>query len=168
MDLLFDLDGTLTNSAPGILRCFAHALDHVGRRTIDVPVHLAVGPPLYRVFEALLPIEDVRLIEPAIVAYRERYEAIGIFENSAYPGVHDALSTLRRKGHHMRSERHERIDPNRSACLDPGRCQRDAHQQNSTDSERRWIAVWRPGRTKVRPQSVGSDQAAGDEGTLEG
>jgi hypothetical protein len=102
MDLLFDLDGTLTNSAPGILRCFAHALNHVGRRGIDVPVHLAVGPPLYRVFEALLPVEDSPLIEPAIVAYRERYEAIGIFENSPYPGVHDALTTLRRRGHQMR------------------------------------------------------------------
>jgi phosphoglycolate phosphatase-like HAD superfamily hydrolase len=74
MDLLFDLDGTLTNSAPGILRCFAHALDHVGRPGIDVPVHLAVGPPLHRVFEALLPVQDTALIEPAVVAYRERYE----------------------------------------------------------------------------------------------
>ena len=63
MDLLFDLDGTLTNSAPGILRCFAHALDHVGRPGIDVPVHFAVGPPLYRVFEALLPGQDTALIE---------------------------------------------------------------------------------------------------------
>lgn len=102
MDLLFDLDGTLTNSAPGILRCFAHALDRVGRGGIEVPVHLAVGPPLYRVFEALLPLEDIALIEPAIVAYRERYAAIGIFENSPYPSVHDALSTLRRMGHRMR------------------------------------------------------------------
>lgn len=102
MDLLFDLDGTLTNSAPGILRCFAHALDCVGRPGIDVPVHLAVGPPLYRVFEALLPVQDTALIEPAIVAYRERYEAIGILENSPYPGVHDALTTLRLRGHQMR------------------------------------------------------------------
>lgn len=102
MDLLFDLDGTLTNSAPGILRCFAHALDNVGRRSIEVPVHLAVGPPLYRVFEALLPLEDIALMERAIVAYRERYEAIGIFENSPYPGVQDALTALRRMGHRMR------------------------------------------------------------------
>ena len=102
MDLLFDLDGTLTNSAPGILRCFAHALDHVGRPGIDVPVHLAVGPPLYRVFEALLPVQDTALIEPAIVAYRERYETIGILENSLYPDVHDTLTTLRFRGHQMK------------------------------------------------------------------
>jgi phosphoglycolate phosphatase len=102
MDLLFDLDGTLTNSAPGILRCFAHALDHVGRPGIDVPAHLAVGPPLYRVFEALLSVQDSALIEPAIVAYRERYEAIGIFENAPYHGVHDALTALRLKGHEMK------------------------------------------------------------------
>ena len=102
MDLLFDLDGTLTNSAPGILRCFAHALDRVGRPGIDVPVHLAIGPPLYRVFEALLSVQDTALIEPAIVAYRERYEAVGIFENAAYPGVHDALTALRLRGHQMK------------------------------------------------------------------
>ena len=102
MDLLFDLDGTLTNSAPGILRCFAHALDRVGRPGIDVPVHLAVGPPLYRVFEALLPVQDTALIDPAIVAYRERYETIGILENSPYPDVHDTLTTLRFRGHQMK------------------------------------------------------------------
>jgi phosphoglycolate phosphatase len=74
----------------------------VGHRGVEVPVHLAVGPPLYRVFESLLPPEDTRLIEPAIAAYRERYVAIGIFENSPYPDVHDALTTLRRRGHEMR------------------------------------------------------------------
>ncbi|HEY1303871.1 MAG TPA: HAD hydrolase-like protein [Vicinamibacterales bacterium] len=102
MDLLFDLDGTLTDSAPGILRCFAHALARVGHPGIDVPPHLAVGPPLYRVFEALLPLSSTALIERAIVAYRERYEEIGILENSPYPGVRDALTTLRSRGHQMK------------------------------------------------------------------
>lgn len=102
MNLLFDLDGTLTNSAPGILRCFAHALERVGRPGIEVPVHLAIGPPLFRVFETLLPVEDTALIEPAIAAYRERYETIGILENAPYPDVHDTLTTLRLSGHRMK------------------------------------------------------------------
>lgn len=101
MDLLFDLDGTLTDSAPGILRCFAHALDRVGHPGIDVPPHLAAGPPLYQVFEALLPVKDPALIERAIAAYRERYEESGILENSPYPGVHEALTTLRARGHRI-------------------------------------------------------------------
>ena len=103
MDLLFDLDGTLTDSAPGILRCFAHALDRVGHPGIDVPPHLAAGPPLYQVFEALLPVKDPALIERAIVACRERYEEIGILENSPYPRVREALTTLRAWGHRIKA-----------------------------------------------------------------
>ena len=37
-----------------------------------------------------------------IVAYRERYETIGILENSPYPDVHDTLTTLRFRGHQMK------------------------------------------------------------------
>ncbi|HEY7509707.1 MAG TPA: HAD hydrolase-like protein [Vicinamibacteria bacterium] len=64
MDILFDLDGTLTDSAPGITRCIQHALRHLGR---DVPPDAAlracVGPPLTDTF-ARLTADEPRAANP--------------------------------------------------------------------------------------------------------
>ena len=102
MLLLFDLDGTLTDSRPGILRCFAHALDAVGSGTVEPTPAVCVGPPLTRAFETLLGTTDAGVIERAIGAYRDRYEQIGILENALFPGVAEALAGMRRQGHQLR------------------------------------------------------------------
>src|SRR5688500_15065418 len=100
MHLLFDLDGTLTNSREGIVRCIQHALE---RFDVDVPCNddltPYVGPPLAGSFATLLGTDDTAVIERAIGAYRERYERLGILENTMYPGVMDALDGFAAAGH---------------------------------------------------------------------
>jgi phosphoglycolate phosphatase len=102
MLLLFDLDGTLTDSRVGIVRCFAHALEHVGRAPADLPPLVCIGPPLSVAFRTLLGTDDPSLIEEAITRYRERFERIGMFENSLFRGVAQGLTALRDEGHRMR------------------------------------------------------------------
>src|SRR5262245_38846432 len=100
MHVLFDLDGTLTDSRAGIVRCIQHALLAMGRAAPPEPeLTMHVGPPLSAVFATLLATADQGSIDRAIACYRERYEDIGIFENVVYPGIPDALSDLVSAGH---------------------------------------------------------------------
>lgn len=92
MHLFFDLDGTLTDSSLGIVRCFVHALKRVGVEVTELPSLVCVGPPLPVAFRMLLRSADTQVIEQAIAAYRERFETTGMFENALYPDVRHALA----------------------------------------------------------------------------
>lgn len=100
MHVLFDLDGTLTDSRDGIVRCYQHALAELGR---EVPsgreLMPYVGPPLASCFAALLQTDDEATIEQAITSYRHRFDRQGIFENALYSGIVEALSALSRTAH---------------------------------------------------------------------
>lgn len=91
--VLFDLDGTLSESAPGILGSLTTALETLG---LAVPaydvMHHAVGPP----FEVGLPEIGVpvdRVVE-VIAEYRKVYEVSGLFETRLYTGVVEMLDRL--------------------------------------------------------------------------
>jgi phosphoglycolate phosphatase len=100
--LFFDLDGTLTDSSSGIVRCFVHALKTVGVEVSELPLLVCVGPPLSVAFRTLLQSDEPQVIEQAIAAYRERFETAGLFENALYSGVRQALAELQKSGHRMR------------------------------------------------------------------
>ncbi len=103
MHLLFDLDGTLTDSRPGIIASIRHALAENG---ISVPaaenLTWCIGPPLLETFRKLVgPDASEELYQDTIVSYRESYSAEGIFDNSVYPEIIDTLTALRADGHSL-------------------------------------------------------------------
>lgn len=96
--ILFDLDGTITDSGEGIMNCAVAALEHFG---IAPPsrqeMRTFVGPPLHDSFVRFgVPADRT---DEAIRVYRQRYMPIGIFENKVYPGIPELLQTLIRQGH---------------------------------------------------------------------
>ena len=98
--ILFDLDGTLTDSGEGIMNCAALALEHFG---IPVPereaLRVFVGPPLDKTFRELgVPADKTN---EAIAVYRSRYVPIGKWENHPYPGVEKMLQKLKSQGHRL-------------------------------------------------------------------
>lgn len=98
--ILFDLDGTLTDSGPGIMNCAKMALEHYGIY-IDNEKDLRtfVGPPLHDSFVRFgVPAEEA---DEAIRIYRSRYLTVGKFENTPYPGVRELLEKLQRDGHKL-------------------------------------------------------------------
>lgn len=97
--ILFDLDGTLTDSREGITRCMAHALTVLGRPCQD-PAALVrfIGVPLGTCFGTLLQTADEATILRAIALYRERFVEQGMFENRVYAGVPGALAALAGRG----------------------------------------------------------------------
>jgi phosphoglycolate phosphatase len=103
MHLLFDLDGTLTDSFPGISRSINHALVAIGREPVpESSFRGLVGSPLTTIFGALCSSEDPALLDRAVAAYRARFNATGMFENSVFAGIPAALSDFRARGHALR------------------------------------------------------------------
>lgn len=102
MELLFDLDGTLTDPVVGITRCIQHALRGLGREPGgDGELAQYVGPPLRATFAALLSTNEEGLISRAIDLYRERFVAVGMFENEVYSGVANGLGQLAADNHSL-------------------------------------------------------------------
>jgi phosphoglycolate phosphatase len=102
MHLFFDLDGTLTDSRPGIVRCVNHALAAVGREPVaDDQLRQMIGAPLTTIFRTLLDSQDVRVLDRAVESYRQRFNSTGMFENRLFPGVLEALDELSREGHRL-------------------------------------------------------------------
>jgi phosphoglycolate phosphatase len=97
--ILFDLDGTLTYSHPGIYNCMRYALQALGKpEPTEAQLKLCVGPPLTYSFSQIfsLPEEEVPL---AVKKYRERYAEKGLFENSPIEGALKTLEVLSRAGY---------------------------------------------------------------------
>lgn len=98
--ILFDLDGTLTDSGDGIMNCAALALERLG---IPIPprdaLRVFVGPPLHDTFRQFGVPEDQ--VDEAIRIYRSRYVPIGKFENTPYPGIRELLEKLRAQGNRL-------------------------------------------------------------------
>ncbi|WP_299429320.1 HAD hydrolase-like protein [uncultured Meiothermus sp.] len=90
--LLFDLDGTLLETEPGILGCYRHTFRHLG---VSIPEELNlrefIGPPLQDSFRKLLGEERV---DAAVEIYRQCYDQKGKLEASLYEGIHPAVQTL--------------------------------------------------------------------------
>ena len=102
MHILFDLDGTLTDSREGIARCYQHALVELGCPAPAVSALTKyVGPPLASCFQKLLQTDDPITIERAVMSYRRRFEERGMFENELYPGIRDALEVLSDSSHQL-------------------------------------------------------------------
>ncbi len=98
--LFFDLDGTLTDSKPGITRCIAHAMAALGQAPPPAgELGWCVGPPLKASFARLLGSTDQALLDRALALYRERFASVGLFENSLYPRVPETLALLAGAGY---------------------------------------------------------------------
>ena len=98
--ILFDLDGTLTDSGEGIMNCATLALNHFGLPVPDrETLRVFVGPPLDETFIKFgVPADRT---DEAIAVYRSRYTTIGKFENEPYPGVEQLLQKLQQQGYRL-------------------------------------------------------------------
>ncbi len=99
--LFFDLDGTLTDSAPGIYNSIRYAL---GEMKVPVPDNAAlkqfIGPPLTHSFAKYCGMdEDDALL--AVKLYRVYFNDKGWQENSVYPGIPESLERLKEAGFKM-------------------------------------------------------------------
>lgn len=97
--ILFDLDGTLTESAPGITACVAYAFRELGYSACSQDqLRSFVGPPLHQQFMDFLGVDDAAAAK-LVDTFRVRYQDKGWAENQVYPGIPQMLQELKKAGH---------------------------------------------------------------------
>ena len=99
--IYFDLDGTLTDPKPGIIRSIQYALQRLDHPTMPTEDELTwcIGPPLRASFVRLLGAETSA--DLAVSYYRERFSDIGLYENGVYDGIGEVLTSLCASGHRL-------------------------------------------------------------------
>jgi phosphoglycolate phosphatase len=109
--LIFDLDGTLSDPAVGVLRSINHALDCFGYPTVP-PDRISdyIGPPIDQTFAQLAGSAAPQHVAELVACYRERYSAEGYAQNVLYPGIPDALEVLRQRSVSMGVCTSKRVD----------------------------------------------------------
>lgn len=99
--VVFDLDGTLTDSAEGILNCTRYALNKMNKPVpVEGVLRKFLGPPLVASFCTHCGMTEEEG-KQATAYYRERYVPVGWKENSVYPGIRAVLQGLKKNGAHL-------------------------------------------------------------------
>ena len=97
--ILFDLDGTITDSSEGITKSVQHALKKLGIEENDqAMLRRFIGPPLDESFEKFYGFDKEKALK-AVDYYRERYSDKGIYENVLFDGIADMLEGLKCDGY---------------------------------------------------------------------
>ena len=96
--VLFDLDGTLTDSALGMIEGFRLVFDHFGVEQPDeAAIRSNLGPPLAVTWREHYGFTDEQIAE-ALVVYRDYYHDEGMFVNEVFPGIPELLAELSASG----------------------------------------------------------------------
>ncbi|MBR5236044.1 MAG: HAD family hydrolase [Clostridia bacterium] len=100
-NILFDLDGTLTDPMLGITKSVRYALNAFGI-SVDSLESLTpfIGPPLAGSFREFYGFSEEEA-NRALQIYREYFSQTGLFENEVYPGIPQLLSNLQKSGRHI-------------------------------------------------------------------
>ncbi len=109
--VLFDLDGTLCDSAPGILAGVRHVLSQMGR---EIPGESALrrflGPPLSISFPSVCGMNQEET-EEAQRLYRVYYHQTGYLQNAVYPGIRELLCAIKAQGAFLGIATHKPLKP---------------------------------------------------------
>ena len=96
--ILFDMDGTICDSARGILKSLQYSLDYMNIKIPDIEtLKPFLGPPIRESYRQAFNLEGEEL-EIAVAKFRERYIPIGMFENDLYPGIYELIRDLKSEG----------------------------------------------------------------------
>ena len=99
--ILFDLDGTLIYSHPGIYSCFQYALQKMGQPKADERIlRKCIGPSLMYSFATFFDMSEENATR-ATALYREQYSVTGVYENSPIEGALNCLKALKTAGYIM-------------------------------------------------------------------
>ena len=96
--VIFDLDGTLMNTKPGIVAGLSYAIEKAGLPVPDEETFdTFIGPPLESSFERVYGLDEEPM-QKIIADYREKYLAGDIYQAIPYEGIFDLLAELKKRG----------------------------------------------------------------------
>ncbi len=111
--ILFDLDGTLIDSAPAILASFRDAFAHTGIAPVRAIDESVIGPPLLETLALLAGMSEPAVISRLVEAFKASYDTEGYKATAAYEGVANMLEALAAAGLSLSIATNKRIHPTR-------------------------------------------------------
>lgn len=111
--IVFDLDGTLIDSAAAILSTFASIFEHAGIAPVQPLTQDLIGPPLPEIMASLVPAEKTALVPALIAAFKNQYDRHGYKETLVYPGIGEVLEALVEMNFSIFIATNKRIHPTR-------------------------------------------------------
>ena len=111
--ILFDLDGTLIDSAPAILASFREAFAQTGIAPVRAIDESVIGPPLPETLQLLSGSDDPAQIGQLAEAFKASYDSEGYKATAAYAGVDELLADLANAGLTLSIATNKRIHPTR-------------------------------------------------------
>ena len=96
--IIFDLDGTLIDSSPSILKCFGHVLDETNLKPLVPLSDSLIGPPLRQTLTNLTGSTDSALLDRLVESFKACYDTKGYKATLVYEGVENMLETLSKSG----------------------------------------------------------------------
>ncbi len=109
--VLFDLDGTLVDSAPAILASYRDAFSATAREPVTSIDASIVGPPLLETLQMLAGTEDPGVIDALAGAFKASYDSTGYLQTAAYAGVGELLQALVAGGCTLAIATNKRLHP---------------------------------------------------------
>lgn len=109
--LIFDLDGTLIDSANSILKSFDLAFQHTGIPRVAPLNHAVIGPPLMQTLARLSGRNDEASLQQLAAAFKHEYDQVGYLETEVYAGVSALLHQLHLAGRHCYIATNKRLYP---------------------------------------------------------
>jgi len=117
--IIFDLDGTLVDSSPGILASLETAFRLAEVDPIQ-PLHASlIGPPLRETVAHLAPRQSISKVDQIIANFKSSYDSSGYLSTKAYPGIFIMLCALKSSGFRLHIATNKRASPTRLilSCL---------------------------------------------------
>lgn len=109
--LIFDLDGTLIDSAPSILECFGLAFSTTNTPLAAPLTHDVIGPPLMETLRRLSSSEDGALLNALAAAFKQHYDTTGCLQSVVFEGVTAMLHALKDSGYQLYIATNKRFYP---------------------------------------------------------
>ncbi|WP_022849639.1 HAD hydrolase-like protein [Limisalsivibrio acetivorans] len=101
-NIIFDLDGTISNSAEGVRQSLNFALTEMGAEPVaETDINRYIGPPLQETFAQLLKTDAQEVIDEAVAKFRQDHTNSGHKLSRMYTGIEKALNELKREGHKL-------------------------------------------------------------------
>lgn len=110
-DIVFDLDGTLIDSAPSILASMQAAFEKTGIEPLMPLTSALIGPPLAQTVLFLLPPDRTHAMQDVVQGFKSHYDVVGYQQSRVYPGVHDMLQALGGRPVRLHIATNKRITP---------------------------------------------------------